>query len=261
MASDATLRPDDRQHAIETACRLHLEAMDLRAAGRPAEAAPLALRSIEILEREDASQLDVANVLLALARIQEDLGHLATAEVSIVRALGILERLRDGNDEDEGDGPIRVRLETQSLGLLANLKRGQGQHPEAEELFRRALALTEQTFGPDDIQMANLLNGLGILHKFQGRYDEAEPLYRRSLALIEKAYGEDHLETASLWHNLGGLEHARGGVENAQRGEPFARRSVEIREKALGSDHPDTAADKAALAALLDAQGKYAEAE
>ena len=45
------------------------------------------------------------------------------------------------------------------------------------------------------------------------------------------------------------------------RGEPFARRSVAIREKALGPDHPDVAADLAALAALLDGQGKYAEAE
>src|SRR5437868_4717020 len=99
MASDASLRPSDRQHAIETACRLHVEALVARAAGRPAEAAPLAMRSIEILEREDASPLDVANVLIALARIQEDLGHLGAAEVSIRRARGILERLRDVRDD------------------------------------------------------------------------------------------------------------------------------------------------------------------
>jgi tetratricopeptide (TPR) repeat protein len=36
---------------------------------------------------------------------------------------------------------------------------------------------------------------------------------------------------------------------------------VDIRERALGPDHPDVAADVAALAALLDGQGKYDEAE
>jgi tetratricopeptide (TPR) repeat protein len=143
MASAANLRPSDSQQAIETARRLHREAVETRAAGQPAEAAPLALRAIEILEREEgARQIDVVTVLNALAHIQEDLGHLAAAEVSVQRALGILERLRD-----LGEDRILIRLQAQSLGLLANLKRDQGHHAEAEEIFCRALALTEEAFG------------------------------------------------------------------------------------------------------------------
>ena len=40
-----------------------------------------------------------------------------------------------------------------------------------------------------------------------------------------------------------------------------ARRAVAIRTKALGPDHPQVAADFVAIAALLEAQGKYDEAE
>src|SRR5437899_2606067 len=65
-------------------------------------------------------------------------------------------------------------------------------------------------------------------------------------------------EVATLYHNLGGLEHARGHFAG---GEPWARQSVAIREQALGPDHPEVAADVAALAALLDGQGKWDEAE
>jgi|GEM_PF-3759513 len=155
MASAANLRPSDSQRAIETAGRLHREAVETRAAGRPSEAAPLALRSIEILEREEgARQIDVVTVLNALARIQEDLGHLAAAEVSVHRALGILERLRDLGEER-----ILFRLQAQSLGLLANLKRDQGHHSEAEEIFCRALALTEEAFGASHLGLGSPWTG------------------------------------------------------------------------------------------------------
>ena len=61
-----------------------------------------------------------------------------------------------------------------------------------------------------------------------------------------------------LASNLGGLEHARGRYV---RGEIFSRRAFAIREKALGSEYPAVAADFAALATILDAQGKRDEAE
>lgn len=91
----------------------------------------------------------------------------------------------------------------------------------------------------------------------QGRYDEAELLYFRALDIVDAAVGHDDLQAASLYHNLGGLEHARG---RAALGEPPARWGLRIRERGLGPDHPHVAADKAALAAILDAQGRFDEA-
>jgi hypothetical protein len=83
-------------------------------------------------------------------------------------------------------------------------------------------------------------------------------VYHRALSLVLATRGEDSVETATLYHNLGGLEHARGRYS---LGEPHARRGLAIREKLLGPDHQAVAADAAALAAILDGQGKRDEAE
>jgi len=74
--------------------------------------------------------------------------------------------------------------------------------------------------------------------------------------ILTANHGPEASVLASLYHNLGGLEHARGAFAT---GEPLARRAVAIRTRTLGPEHPDVAADMAALAALLDGQGKYDE--
>jgi YcaO-like protein with predicted kinase domain len=150
------------------------------------------------------------------------------------------------------------RRHVQQLWGLADRYREQGQYDTAEHILQRALAITEQAFGPEDYDIAGLLNGLGVTHRYQGRYDEAETCYQHALPLLERILGPSHPDVATLYHNLGGIEHARGRYAH---GEPFARLSVSIRERALGADYPAVAADKAALAALLDGQGYYAEAE
>lgn len=139
-----------------------------------------------------------------------------------------------------------------------------GEYRRAESLYREALHLAEEMCGKHDPQMALILNALGVLYKYMGRFAEAGRAYRRALRIIEGASNglEDkraiQCALATLYHNLGGLEHARGRFA---KGEPHARRSVVLRIAALGEDDPAVAADRAALAALLDGQGKYDEAE
>ncbi len=145
----------------------------------------------------------------------------------------------------------------------ADRLRVQGHYDQAEALFKKALALAEQIFAPDALELTALLNNHAVLYKYSGRFDEAEQLYRRALTIVEKQLGPEHPEVATLYHNLGGLDHARGRFA---AGEPAARRAVEIRQRAFGTGHPQVteahvAADLAALAGLLDGQGKYAESE
>lgn len=130
-------------------------------------------------------------------------------------------------------------------------------YSEAEIDLREALALAERRLGANDLATARVLNQLGMLAKYTARFDEGHADYLRALAIAE-ATGDDPLLIADLCHNLGGLEHAR---EDFAAGEPFARRAVEIRARILGPDDPAVAADRAALAALLDGQGRYEEAE
>jgi tetratricopeptide (TPR) repeat protein len=147
--------------------------------------------------------------------------------------------------------------EVEVLCRRAAALRYQAHYREAEVLLGRALALAEQG-RPECDQRIAVWNELGVLYKSMGRFDEASEVYGRSLTLAGKqARHADDAVMATLYHNLGGLEHAR---ERYAAGEPLARRAVAIRERLLGPDHPEVAKDLAALAALLDGQGKRQEA-
>src|SRR5262249_60525157 len=78
------------------------------------------------------------------------------------------------------------------------------------------------------------------------------------VAITQKLLRPDDPAGATIDHTLGGLEQARGRY---WLGEPLARRAVQLRRRALGPDHPDVAADQAALAAILDGEGRRKEAE
>jgi hypothetical protein len=69
---------------------------------------------------------------------------------------------------------------------------------EAEPLYRRALAITENSFGPEHPNVAAGLNNLARLLRETDRLAEAAPLYRRALAIKEKSFGQVHPDLALL---------------------------------------------------------------
>ena len=70
-----------------------------------------------------------------------------------------------------------------TLVHLASLYHREGRLEEAEPLYRRVLAVRDQTLAPDDPEIARTLNSLGVVYEAQGRYGEVEPLYQRALAI------------------------------------------------------------------------------
>jgi tetratricopeptide (TPR) repeat protein len=142
---------------------------------------------------------------------------------------------------------------------LAYQLRISARYDEANHVYEQAIAVASaQPPQSGSLALADLLTQRGILYKEIGRYAEAEVCYQRALAIVERESTVGDTRLADLYHNLGGLEHAR---RRPARGEAYARRAVEVRIEALGDNHPDVAFDTAALAAVLDAQGKYDEAE
>src|SRR5208337_309288 len=65
-----------------------------------------------------------------------------------------------------------------------------------ERLYRRALAIDEQSYGPDHPTVAIRLNNLAQPLQATNRLAEAEPLLRRALAIDKKSYGLDHPDVA-----------------------------------------------------------------
>ena len=144
------------------------------------------------------------------------------------------------------------------MNNLAGLFKAQDRYADAEPLYKRALAIYEEAFGPDHPNVAGSQNNLATLYDDQGRYAEAERLYKRSLAIREKTLGPDHPDVALSLNNLGHLYITQGRHAEA---EPIYKRTLTIREKSLGPDHPDVARSLNNLAELYRAQGRYADAE
>jgi len=117
----------------------------------------------------------------------------------------------------------------------------------------RGVAMTELDPAED---LPSVLNARGLRCKDLAQYDEARALYERALAILAQSPTERAGDIATLYHNLGGVEHARRDFVAA---EPLARHGLAMRRD-VGDD--DTiAADAVALAAILDGQQKFDEAE
>ena len=239
--------------AIESAVRLHGEALEALDRAEFARAATLATKALALFERESGpDHPDVANVLNCLAHASEGTAEYARALAYARRSVEISSRLRATPADPDLD-----RLCVQSLATLGNMERILARYADAEQHLHQALQLARSTLGEEDEDVVSALNSLGVLFKYTGRFDEAAALYGGAIAVVE-AGRKDEATLATLCHNLGGLEHARGEYARA---EPPARRAVELRERALGPDHPSVAADLAALAAVVEARGRHAEAE
>ncbi len=218
--------------------------------GRPTEARALIDHALSLAPSISPGDPALTTVLVEAARLRIDDGDEAGATELLDRGLAELERLPEGPRQDRA----RVAI----LEAIGESQLGRGLLAEADGTARAALTLAETRLGPGSLEVAHLLNELGMTCKYAARFDEAEQLYRRSLAILEQVAGGEHPDAASVYHNLGGLAHARGDFTAA---EPWARRSVEVRQRSLGADHPVTMRDRAAYASILDGLGRHDEAE
>jgi CHAT domain-containing protein/tetratricopeptide (TPR) repeat protein len=134
----------------------------------------------------------------------------------------------------------------------------QGRYDEAEQLYKRALAIYQ--IAPDLFQkiIAVTLNNLAEIYKAQGRFAEAELLHKQSLALKEKTLGPNDPAVATSLNNLARLYHKQHRYAEA---EPLYKRSIAIRERAHGANDPSVAMALNDLAGLYKDQGRYVDAE
>ncbi len=189
---------------------------------------------------------------------------------------------------------------TRLLNDLASYFYRRARFDEAEPMYRRSLAIDEQSLGKDHPKVAMILSNLAQLLQATNRLAEAEPLMRRALAIDEQSFGENHPNVAIRLNNLAALlketnrlaeaeslmrrvveilenpssdplPHYAGALNNLAQllkatnrlaeAEPLMRRALAIDEQSFGKDHPDFARDLNNLAALLQATNRLAEAE
>jgi tetratricopeptide (TPR) repeat protein len=134
---------------------------------------------------------------------------------------------------------------------------GLQRYDESEAIYRRALAIFEQTFGPEHYEVTSNLHNLAAVLCARGDLDQAEKLYRRALAIKEKLLGEDSPDAALTLNNLGALLTRAGRPEEATR---LLQRAVTILQDRVAPDHPHLVLARANLqGALLSSRSLNAE--
>ena len=100
--------------------------------------------------------------------------------------------------------------EARSIIEDAEQAAGAGDYASAEHLLREALAVQEQTLGPNHADLANTLNNLGIVCEMTDNPIDAEHYFRRAHAIATATLAPNHPFVATSSKNLHDFCAARG---------------------------------------------------
>lgn len=260
----------------------------LEQAGRFEDAERLFRRCLAIKEvKKGPEDWEIADALHRLGVCVRNAGRLEEAEELLRRCLAIDEAdlgLGDERASWSSEQPVDLsQVEGQPDGMKAPSRRSLGVKPgagvmkiagalyelsvcvqqagrldEAEEVWRRCLAITEAELGPNDGEVSAILHQLGVCLRFAGRLDEAEELFRRCLAIDEGNFGEERKPVANTLYQLAGCVREAGRLGEAQE---LWRRYLAIVEVELGPEHMNVADALHELGTCARDTGRLEEAE
>jgi tetratricopeptide (TPR) repeat protein len=133
----------------------------------------------------------------------------------------------------------------------------EGNYASAIPLSERELSIVQELFGPNNLQVAEVMQDLAMLYRNIGDYARAEPLYLQSLKIKEQLGGSP-IGVAETLADLSLLYQKKGDYARA---ELRYQQSLEIRERILSPNDPVVATTLNLLATVYFAKGDYARAE
>lgn len=189
----------------------------------------------------EAASADVApDHLDSLGWVASHVGRYEQSERLHRRALAIREAAEPG-------GPSGAV----SLNALASCLQQRGEFRTAEELYQRALAVTEAH--PASPARKDTLNNLAGLLRITGRFDEAVGLFETLVA----EHPSDGAELGKQLNNLGNVKMAQGALADAAG---LFERALQLRRDHLELRHPDVAETLLNLGHLHGLRGEHAAA-
>src|ERR1043166_3700159 len=111
------------------------------------------------------------------------------------------------------------------LNQLALTCRQRGDHSEAVKYYRQALAAIERALGPNDVNVATMIQNIAAVHNEQGRHDLAATENERALAIRRLALGADHPAVAG---DLTDLAHTRLYQQRYEEAESLLQQALDI---------------------------------
>ncbi len=220
----------------------------LRAKGDFEGADPLFRRALDLRIRALGDRHpSVAQSLSNLGVLEREKGNYAEAEQLHLLAV---EALRQHPDK-------RAELAA-SLGELAIVRSHLGDRESAIPLFREALDIRRDIFGPEHTLVATSANDLAVPLAQSGDLDAAGTLFREAYEIRRKLLGEEHPDVTESLNNVARLHQELGEYERA---EELYRRGIEVHIRASGRKHPTVATLISNLAVTLQRKGDLAASE
>ena len=110
----------------------------------------------------------------------------------------------------------------------------QGKLDQALEYYDRALAIFEQSVGPEHPTVARILGNIAVVLVQQGQLDTALQHDHRALTIFEHALGPEHPDYALMLVNIGAILQEQGEHREAR---DHIHRALVIYERALDPEH------------------------
>jgi tetratricopeptide (TPR) repeat protein len=230
------------------AARPHLEAALLKAlATLPMQPEMIPHLHVAVAAVGQRSDETAAALCHHLGQHLKQSGRPAAARARLERALAIREQMLGPHHADTAN----------SLALLADLRREQGDYSAAAPLFERLLTRQEQVSGPWHLRTAVTLTSLAGVRREQGNYAAAATLFARALAIREHRLGLWHPRIATTLAHLADVRYLQGEQQAARR---LTERARLIREQALGLRPPQLVVSFIRMAEMYEEQGDYSAA-
>lgn len=151
----------------------------------------------------------------------------------------------------------RLAAEAKALRAQANQLWEEGEKQAVIALNQKAVALYEQSLGPDNPDTAEALQALGIALQHVGRHAEARSAHEQALAIRKRVLGAQHADTADSLLYLGDTLLS---LHKPAEAEPHVKDGLAVVRRVHGEKHATTAAALAQMASLCFALGDYPNA-
>ncbi len=214
--------------------------------GKFSEAETMYIKSIDIIEKKSGKDcIDISAPLNSLAGLYVTQGKYEEAEPLFKRALEIREKYSHPE--------LAVTLMN-----FGNFHFDLRRFYEAEELYKKSLALLEKNLGDMHPEVGKALNSIGNVYHEQEKYSEALPYYEKAKEIFVSAFGPEHPEVAIETNNLAFLYFKLGKFNDAY---VLFKNAIKLLQKIFGRNHPNTAFTINNLGLLFLRQKKFREAE
>lgn len=238
----------------------HLGAEKLYRQGKYADSESMCKQGITDIEKARGKQSYlIAEPLMDLATVYMRLARYGDAKQVLERADALL----DKNKPEQA--LLYGRLGINKGWRLYTL----GETSAATKVFEEARSILEKNQKGDSVDLAEIINNLGLMYEEAGEKDEDDALIRKGRICLLRGWesrrtltGEVSPETGESLNNLGMhlMYHAQS-LEELELAISTLKKSMEMAIKVYGETHPETAVAHATLALALFHEDELEAAE